>query len=307
MYNVPTNAIEAFILYVNAGDQSVVYNSNTYTTGQTFTGVTGVTSFTYTGSGTQIVNEVEQLQGASVEQRILPIDANPYPQTETFFGGEIEFILNKNELIVNDSQILKGAEVEFTYLSNPFSSITTRRGQINAKVTYTPPTKIVYFGDSWTANNGPYPGLVNAINGIPYTNRAVSGSAVSGLNTIYNDELSLGYTGQFVSFMYGTNDASNVNLAWKNLYKGILQDFIDGGFPKERLMIMIPGKLLQPVDPNWYIYMPAIAAELQINIYDVNQRFLNMGNSNQIDAISLHPNATGQMTIATGYDTFIQR
>lgn len=314
MYNVPTNAIVPYLLYVNAGEQDVVYNSETYTTGQTFEGVGGVSSFSYSGSGSQIVYEIEVLKGSSVEFRTLPTDAD-YSDAEEFIEADIEFLLNKNEQLVLDPQSLKGGGVEFVSVAQPSAPITKRIGQINTKVIYTPPTKIAYFGDSWTANGTPYPGIVNSINGIDYTNYGVGNTTVddggipgSNLIDLYDSELSLGYSGQFVSFFFGTNDLAFLSSTWKATYKGIIQEFIDAGFPLDKLLICLPGKEIQPLSIELTNYVYQIAKELGIQIYDVNKRFLETGNnSGMFNPGTGHPGSLGQSVIASGYDTFIKR
>src|SRR5687767_40764 len=94
-YAVVTGGITPGVLYKVIGAQSVVYNGGTYATGSTFRGVAGVSAFTYSGSGTQEVNEVWELK-----------------------GGGIEYIQNGADIIDNyytfDQQtVLKGFAVEY--------------------------------------------------------------------------------------------------------------------------------------------------------------------------------------------------
>lgn len=66
LYNVISGDICEGILYNVAGGQSVVYNRITYNTGQYFRGG-GIKTFLYTGSGSQILNEILELNCAAIE------------------------------------------------------------------------------------------------------------------------------------------------------------------------------------------------------------------------------------------------
>jgi len=185
------------------------------------------------------------------------------------------------------------------------------------------PTKIAYFGDSFTAPNGlTYPtGVSNDYPAIPKTNYAIGGTRVcylsyapAGNNDLidkYQTELDSGYRGGMVSFMYGTNDESVgglVNATWKETYKSIIKKFIDAGWPKNRLLIMaIPCATIggKPLSRQ---YSAEIAKELGIMFYDVYKRFIDTGvNSTLFLEGDTHPNAAGQAVIAAGYETFLLR
>lgn len=315
-YNVPTNAIEANFLYVNIGAQDVVYNSITYTTGQVFTGVSGIATFTYSGSGSQIVNEVEIFKGGNIEF-VNNVDISVYPETLVWYGADVTFFPDP---VFNDIETIKGADLEIDSKLFIFS-ISKRIAFKIPPVIYTPPTAIKYFGDSMTvggigspAPTNPYPYLVNAINGIAYTNNGVGGTTVkaagiggSNFFNKYGAEITLGYTGQFVSAMYGYNDSAGgvINSTWKADLKAIWQAFITAGFPANKLLMCA-----DPVGSNiqMILYCYEIASELGIQFYNVSQRFIETGKySTLIGGDGIHPNDAGQALITSGFDTFIKR
>lgn len=119
-YNVVSGDIVNGALYYVAGSQSVIYNSSTYTTGQQFRGVPGVRTFTYSGSGTQIVYEVSELRGAAIEFSEVSQDQPIYPETTIFKGFAVEFELNDDEKKVQETTRLTGFGVEF--IDYPFYS-----------------------------------------------------------------------------------------------------------------------------------------------------------------------------------------
>lgn len=187
-----------------------------------------------------------------------------------------------------------------------------------------PPTRIAYFGDSYTAGLLTYPNKVNANNGIPFTNYAVGGTSVStntyaptgGNNLIdkYTTEVNLGYTGQLVCFAYGTNDAAAgvVNSTWKATYKSIIQSFITAGFPAKRLLIqsvpaystLAAGKALARQ------YSSEIASELGISYYDVFLAFKNTGVNDSYFSASdgyVHPTDAGQIIWTQSFYRFLNR
>jgi len=89
-YNV-LSGISTGTLYQNIGERSVVYTGNTYTTGQVFRGASGVTSFTFAGTGsTEVVNQVFQFLGTSIEY--LDVDLPRFPENISFRGLDIEYL-----------------------------------------------------------------------------------------------------------------------------------------------------------------------------------------------------------------------
>lgn len=127
-YNVPVNVIEPNVLYLVAGQQSVVYTGVTYNTNQNFRGINGVTGFIYTGTGTTIVNEVGELTGGDVVFEENSIDKpTPFPETTILHGFTIEFELNNSEKIVQDKTIINGFTIELEdYPFYAFQIIETR-------------------------------------------------------------------------------------------------------------------------------------------------------------------------------------
>lgn len=66
-YNITSGNIVQTVLYRVTGEQSVTYNTVTYNTGQEFRGVSGVTTYTFSGSGTQEVLEVPEIRSVSIQ------------------------------------------------------------------------------------------------------------------------------------------------------------------------------------------------------------------------------------------------
>jgi len=178
--------------------------------------------------------------------------------------------------------------------------------------------KIAYYGDSFTAGQygggvtTAYPGFVYGIDSIPYTNYALGGTTVNqggiaGSNLIsrYQLELNLGYTGQYVVFMYGYNDGSYANAQFKSDYKTILQAYITAGFPLDKIILCIQPRVL----PAIRTYLNEIASELGVILYDSYALFEAIPNYLDTHYVpgDLHPNNTGQLLIATGLEPLIRR
>lgn len=111
-YTVVTGEIFTGRLYLVTGTQSVTYNSVTYSTGQTFRAITGFKDFTYSGSGTQIVNEVEEIKGGAIECFETAIDVGVFNDVTNLLGMAIEFALNDAEKIVNEFTKIEGFSIE---------------------------------------------------------------------------------------------------------------------------------------------------------------------------------------------------
>lgn len=200
------------------------------------------------------------------------------------------------------------------------ATINTRLGGKDFIQAQVLPARIAYFGDSMSASAG-YPDIIYGINGITRTNYAVGGTSVctatyapSGGNDLidkYNTEISLGYTGQLVSFVYLQNDlgAGVINATWKATYKAIIQAFITAGWPLTRLLLMNEPCLIS----NAAARAPArafilqIAGELGILYYDVYQRFVDTGVNDSLFGDVIHPNSAGQDVWANGYFQFLRR
>ena len=125
MFNI--TYIEPAVLYIVAGTQSVIYSGTTYTTNQEFRGVSGVTGFTFTGSGTQLVYEVLELFDSGVEFQTNSTDYPNFTDTTVISGFTVEFSLNLSEEIVPDMTEITGFDIELVaYPFYAFSIIETR-------------------------------------------------------------------------------------------------------------------------------------------------------------------------------------
>lgn len=322
-YTVLTGEILSGHLYVNAGGQSVVYNSVTYTTGQTFRGVSSTATFTYSGTGSQIVNELSEFQAGAIEfiqsEQDRPINA--FPDGSTVFNGSVvEFVQSLTDATTLDTTTIKGGTVEFVTSNAEYvTSIRTRRSKVFYSVAAPTHTGLhnnsyAFFGDSITILANNYVQILSDKNGGTIRNYGVTGSTVyqggiSGQNLInkYQAEVNLGYTGQYVSFAHGTNDVT-IDAAWKAQYKSIIQAFINVGFPTNRLIIAIPPagttRLVSALPMQNMIR--TIADEMGILKYDVANRFAlyNGGNASSLFVDDTHPTYTGHQIWARGLDTF---
>ncbi|MBB5395638.1 hypothetical protein [Mucilaginibacter sp. AK015] len=117
-YNVLSGEIQAGILYQVVGAQSVIYNSSTYLTGQYFSGVVSEKTFTYSGTGTQGLNEILQFNGVAIE---FDNEANiSFFDTSILGGFAIEYYMNSDEQIINDITQISGFALEL--LDYPYYS-----------------------------------------------------------------------------------------------------------------------------------------------------------------------------------------
>lgn len=111
-YIVQSGEIIPGVTYVNTGVASVVYNSITYTSGEQFTGVASFNTFTYSGSGSQIVNEVLQLKGAGLGVQENAVDQPVFPDPTALTGFSVEYYMNEDEDIVPDVTQINGFGIE---------------------------------------------------------------------------------------------------------------------------------------------------------------------------------------------------
>jgi lysophospholipase L1-like esterase len=181
-----------------------------------------------------------------------------------------------------------------------------------------------FFGDSFTegVSGANYPNHFTAATGIPIRNYGTGGTRVCG-NTYapvngghdlidkYQTEIALGYTGQAVSFQYGTNDigAGVVNAQWKTTYKSIIQAFINAGWPLRKLLII--------VQPNYSTsqasrllarrYAIEIARELNILCYNAFDSFNSFSGGNDVlfKVDNVHPNPSGDSLLSVGVQQYI--
>lgn len=131
MYNVLTDEIQANVLYKVIGEKSVIYDEITYNTDDTFRGIQGITTFEYTGSGTEFVTELTELYGTSLvfEQTI---EDRAFPFEETGIEGmAIVFELNEAEKIVQEVTRLTGMSI--TLLDYPFYSYVINEERFSFK------------------------------------------------------------------------------------------------------------------------------------------------------------------------------
>jgi hypothetical protein len=108
--NILSGDIIPSYLYKVAGGKSVTYNSVSYSTGQTFRGMPGVKVFTYSGTGSEILNQVSELCSFNLEYENSP----ELSDTTAINGFAIEFEMNKEEYAVSDVTVIKGFALEMT-------------------------------------------------------------------------------------------------------------------------------------------------------------------------------------------------
>lgn len=128
-FNIVSGSIEPKVLYLVVGVQSVTYNGTTYTTGQTFLGISGVTTYTLSGGiSTAEVDEVTKYLGFSLEIRPNSIDLPTiFPEITVLSGFAIEFNLNKSEQITQEVTQISGFTIELVdYPFYGFEIIETR-------------------------------------------------------------------------------------------------------------------------------------------------------------------------------------
>lgn len=119
-YNVISGEIITGVLYYVAGGKSVVYNTLPYATGQYFRGVNSVTTFTYSGTGAEELNEVAEFKGAAFELVEISGDQPVYPDVTELKGFAIEYELNDAEKVVNEVTKISGFALEL--IDYPFYS-----------------------------------------------------------------------------------------------------------------------------------------------------------------------------------------
>ena len=126
-YQILSGNIQSDVIYQVVGMQSVTYNSIAYATGQRFRGIIGIKTFTYSGTGTQDVNEVLELVGGGIEFSENSIDQPSFPEVTLLNGMSIEFTLNNAEKIVKDITVIQGFALELIdYPSYSFEIIENK-------------------------------------------------------------------------------------------------------------------------------------------------------------------------------------
>lgn len=120
MYNVPSGEIQQGVLYTVAGTKSVVYNGITYATGVNFRGVVGITTFTFSGAGTELLYEETELKAGSLTFELSYPDIAFPSLTTVLSGTAIEFDLTQEEKVVQELTRLTGMAIEL--IDYPFYS-----------------------------------------------------------------------------------------------------------------------------------------------------------------------------------------
>ena len=112
MYNISSGEIEVGVLYLVYGTESVLYNGNTYASGQYFRGIIGVADFIFSGDGTQLVYETLELRGGALEFIPVGHDLTVFGDLTVISGATLEFEQTAADAIFNDATSLDGASVE---------------------------------------------------------------------------------------------------------------------------------------------------------------------------------------------------
>jgi hypothetical protein len=121
-YTITSGQVQPGVLYLVNGQQSVVYNGTTYASGTTFRGVTGTSSFTYTGTGTQSVTEVLELYAAAISFVENALDLPHFNVTTQLNSFGVEFVQNKGDMKTTDTTQINCFSVEvmdYPYLLTP--------------------------------------------------------------------------------------------------------------------------------------------------------------------------------------------
>lgn len=128
MFNIVSGKIQQGVLYLVYGAQSVTYNGTTYTTGQYFRGVLGISTFTFSGSGTQLVYETFEIRGSNIEYVEDSTDKPVFADTTKLIGFAIEYMQGANDITFNDITVLNGFAIEL--LDYPFYSFAITESRL---------------------------------------------------------------------------------------------------------------------------------------------------------------------------------
>jgi hypothetical protein len=120
MFNITSGNIQSDRLYLVYGSQNVTYNDITYSSGQQFRGVADLTTYSFSGSGTQLVYEVLEEQGVAIVYEENLLDNPIFPDTTLLIGFAIEFQQNANDIGFNDVTLLNSFAIEL--IDFPFYS-----------------------------------------------------------------------------------------------------------------------------------------------------------------------------------------
>lgn len=127
-YIITSGQIQDGVLYLVNGQQSVVYNGNTYAPGAQFRGVQGVSTFTYSGSGTQSVTESVELKCFSIGLVQNALDYT-YPAVQTVLNAfSVQVVQNKSDLKATDTTTINSFAVEMKDWPGFASAIINKKG-----------------------------------------------------------------------------------------------------------------------------------------------------------------------------------
>ena len=112
MFNIVSGKIQQEVLYLVYGTQSVTYNGMTYTTGQYFRGVLGITTYAFSGSGTLLVYETFEARGCVIEYIEDFSDLPVFVDATKLSGFSIEYTQGANDIAFNDETVLNGFTME---------------------------------------------------------------------------------------------------------------------------------------------------------------------------------------------------
>jgi len=127
--SIISGQIVAGAKYLVTGEQSVNYNGHQYTTGQNFRGVINVKTFTWSGSGTQGLEEICEMKGANILFEPNFVDKRDYRFNEPMKlkGFSVLFEMNDSDKRYLDKTRIFGASVLFEHTPLRTHSVTSRR------------------------------------------------------------------------------------------------------------------------------------------------------------------------------------
>ncbi|MGN7988656.1 hypothetical protein ACTJKC_15010 [Pedobacter sp. 22226] len=111
MYIVQSGEISPDRLYEVIGTKSVIYNGETFDTGDSFRGVYGITDFSYTGSGSEQLTELSEIRGSSILFEVSDGERNFEIEQTSVQGMSMIFELNNEEKIVQETTEIKGMSI----------------------------------------------------------------------------------------------------------------------------------------------------------------------------------------------------
>lgn len=112
-YIITSGQIQAGVLYLVNGNQTVTYNGGTYAPGTQFRGVQGVTTFAYSGTGQQSVTVVWELQSVGVGFVENALDnPKPFNQQIALNSFSVQVVQNKSDLKATDTTTINSFSVE---------------------------------------------------------------------------------------------------------------------------------------------------------------------------------------------------